>query len=52
MRSDSDPPLDSDEEIELINESPRYAARAVLRRLAWSGVVAILFVGALWMVAR
>ena len=52
MRRDPDPPLDSDEEIELIETSPRYAVRAVLRRLAWSGVMAVLFVGALWLVSR
>ena len=52
MRSDPDPPLDSDAEIELINSSPRYAARALLRRVGWSGAMALLFVGALWLITR
>ncbi|MDB5560169.1 MAG: hypothetical protein JWQ36_3103 [Enterovirga sp.] len=52
MRDDPTPPLDSDEELDLISRSPRYAVRAVLRRLVWSGMVAVLFVGALWMVTR
>ena len=51
-RPDHEPPLDSDEELETLDESPGARLAYIRRRLIWMAVVAALCVGALLIVER
>ena len=46
-REDGPAPFDSDEELDTLDNSPRARLWYVLRRIAWTGLVALLCVGAL-----